>query len=51
VTKYFEENPDSLKSDYIFTPLLGSGSEGLVTLKELRLDGVLFYAISKILKI
>jgi hypothetical protein len=51
MTKYFKENLNSLKSNYIFTPLLGSESKGLVTLKELVLNGVLFYDISKILKI
>jgi hypothetical protein len=51
MTKYLKENPDSLKSNYIFTPFLGSGRKGLVTVKELVLNGVLFYDISKILKI
>lgn len=51
MTKYFEKSPDSLKSNYIFILLLGSGNEDLVILKELLLNGILFHAISKILKI
>lgn len=51
MTKYFEEDLNWLKSNYILTLVLDSGSESLVTLKEFLLDWVLFYAILKILKI